>query len=77
MKYKITIPQIHCSGCANLIKIIFEDYFSEINVDLQNKSTTFESNEDIEKTKLLLDKIFKSELEPAEYKYIDLVNITN
>ncbi len=77
MQYQITIPQIHCSGCVNLIKITFEDYFENINVDEQNKIASFRTDKDIEEVKITLNKIFQAELEPAGYKYSDLKQINS
>jgi len=63
MIYKATIPQIHCSGCVNSIKLTLEDKFTNIQGDQDNKTITFESSENLEDVKRdvkeLLDQLNK------------------
>jgi copper chaperone CopZ len=66
MVYQITVQKIHCSGCANLIKISLEDEFTNILVDQSSKTVEFTSNKDLSEVKEDLDKAF---LELAENGY--------
>lgn len=76
MKYKTTIPEIHCDGCVNLIKttIMEVEGFTNIVVDKETKTLTFESNLGSELVKSKLDEKFE-ELKPHGYIYTELSTV--
>jgi hypothetical protein len=72
MRYQIFIPQIHCSGCVNLIKLTLEEKFPAVSVDENSKVAVFESDEDESNVKMKLDKLFETDLSTAGYEYSNL-----
>lgn len=72
MQYSIFIPQIHCSGCVNLIKMSLEEKFTNVSVDEVAKVAIFESKDNELETKSILDQLFEDQLSPAGYQYSNL-----
>ncbi|MEO6728569.1 MAG: hypothetical protein ABIM99_01470 [Candidatus Dojkabacteria bacterium] len=74
-KYSIDIKGIHCTGCINLIKLIFEDdlSFTEVVVDSERNQATFKTQDKVEDVTKELNTIFKKDL--VEYKYFNLTQI--
>lgn len=71
MTYKITIEGMHCSGCENLIKMSLEEIgFSNITISLKDNLATFDSLENLEAVKNILDSTFSNF---DKYKYLNLV----
>jgi copper chaperone CopZ len=77
MKYQISVPKIHCSGCVGLIKMSLDEIFGESNVKVFQdlKIAEIVSEDEIDNIKSELDKIFK-ELAESGYFYTDLKLIT-
>ncbi len=74
MKYIIDIEGMHCSGCQNSIKMIFNDLgFTDIEVILEKNNAQFKSEKTIEEIKIELKKTFEKDLK--SYKYSKLVSI--
>jgi copper chaperone CopZ len=76
MRYQITAPQIHCTGCVSLIKLSIEEIYPDVQVDLTTKAATFSSSEDFATVQIKLDTIF-NELATAGYQYIDLKQLSS
>lgn len=62
MIYNLNIPEIHCKGCESLITLSFEDYFRNINVDIEKKQVSFESELSTGEVNKIIEDIF------AEFK---------
>ena len=47
---KVSIPGIHCEGCAKLIKDVTSDYplITNVDVDLNTKTVTLEHDPDFD-----------------------------
>ena len=62
---KVSIPRIHCEGCAKLIKDVTNDYplITNVDVDLHTKTVTLEHNPDFDLTK------WSEEIESLDEKY--------
>ena len=58
MNYKISVPQMHCTGCDALMKLTLEDDFQNIKPDHKNHIVEFESDKNIDEIKQILNKIF-------------------
>lgn len=74
MKYQITVPKIHCSGCVNLIKMSLEESFQNVEVDQNTKTAEF--SYESENLQEQLDKVFV-ELKENGYEYSDLKEINS
>jgi len=68
------VPQIHCSGCANLIKLTLEDDFPSVAVDQESKIVSFESDKEIIEAQKILAELF-AELKDEGYSYENLTLI--
>ncbi len=62
---KVSIPGIHCEGCAKLIKDVASDYplITNVDVDLNTKTVTLEHDPDFDLTK------WSEEIESLDEKY--------
>lgn len=76
MKYQITVPEMHCTGCDGLMKVTLEDYFSEVKPDHMTHLVKFESDKNEWEVKLILERIFE-EFKNSEpnYTYVELIEI--
>ena len=62
---KVSIPGIHCEGCAKLIKDVTSDYplITNADVDLNTKTVTLEHDPDFDLKK------WSDEIESLDEKY--------
>ena len=62
---KVSIPGIHCEGCAKLIKDVTNDYplVTNADIDLNTKIVTLEHDPDFDLTK------WSEEIESLDEKY--------
>ena len=62
---KVSIPGIHCAGCAKLIKDVASDYplITNVDVDLNTKTVTLDHDPDFDLTK------WSEEIESLDEKY--------
>ena len=65
MQTTVSIPGIHCSGCANLIKDVSSDFLSiksvDVNIDTKNVTLDHDENFDMQK--------WTAEIEALDEKY--------
>lgn len=73
-KYQFKVPEIHCSGCVNLIKLTLEDDFKNVEVDENSKEVIFESEGNFEKVTEKLRELFDG-LKDAGYTWEELQKI--
>ena len=70
MKYKLKIEGMHCTSCATLIGMDFEEKgLKRYSISQSDSIATFESEESILTVKKLLDEIFAID---SQYSYTDL-----
>lgn len=80
MKYQFEIEKIHCSGCANLIKLVVGEIesiqnFQLENIDFESQQATgsFESVNTLESLQAKLNDAFTGDL--ANYSFKNLVQV--
>lgn len=71
MTYQILVPNIHCSGCCKLLKLVLEDFFRNIEVDQDQKVVKFASDDTTERVDQKLAIAFK-ELTSLGYTFESL-----
>lgn len=72
--YQITVPQVHCSGCKQLIKLSLQsEEFQNVTIDIDTKQVKLTSTLSKEAVLTRLKHIFETELAETDYRFENLL----